>query len=195
LSRDRAAFGGAFHLDQEIGAAAQRALDEERCDAGGERQRRRGAAHAVGTLHHQLPSDRPSHNWLEGQPMGTDTPAEDAVRGLNQRTFEAEDHPSRARDILEPILSSDFCIVRSSGVVQDKQRMIEQTETNTSGRRRDLETADVHIYGDAAVVRTRLTLREQTGKEVGDYENTKVFVRQDGGWQCVSWQVTEVKPQ
>jgi hypothetical protein len=126
--------------------------------------------------------------------MGTDTTAEAEVRRLNQRTFEAEDDPDRARDILEPILSRDFSIVRARGVVQDKHRMIDQAARKTSGRRRNLTSVDVRVYEDAAVVGTLLTLVEPTGKELGDYVNTKVFVRQEAGRQCVAWQVTEVKP-
>ena len=127
--------------------------------------------------------------------MGTETTAEIEVRHLNQRTFEAEDDPDRAREILEPILSRDFYIVRARGVVQDKDRMIDQAAKDTSGRHRDLKPADVRVYGDAAVVRTLLTLLEPTGEAVSDYVNTKVFVRQEDDWQCVAWHVTEVKPQ
>jgi ketosteroid isomerase-like protein len=125
--------------------------------------------------------------------MAADTLAEAELRELNRRSFQAEDSPEDAATILEPLLSSDFSIVRARGVVQNRQQMIDQARNDTTGRLRRLEEEQVRVYGDAAVARTLLTLLEPGGQEVGRYWNTKVFVRQEPGWKCIAWHVTQVE--
>ena len=126
--------------------------------------------------------------------MGAHTTPEAEVQGLNQDSFRAEDDPETAKSILDTLLSSDFYIVRARGVIQDKQQMIDHAAGDTSGRLRRLEEVDVRVYGDTGVARTLLTLLEPTGEEVGRYWNTKVFVRQEPGWKCVAWHVTQAEP-
>lgn len=107
---------------------------------------------------------------------------------VNRRSFRAEDEHSG--DDLAPILHDDFEIVRGNGTIEDKATMLARIAGDTSARTRAVDEEVVRILGDAAVVRSRVTLKEGNGDVVGRFWNTKTFVRSDGDWRCVAWQVT-----
>ena len=119
----------------------------------------------------------------------------DELRGLNRRTFDAEQ--SRQREPLEAILADEFRIKRASGVVQTKKEMIFDVLFGQNPfKSRDVSEDDgpdnPKIVGDCGVVTSLLTTREMT--ETGEpirktFRNIKTFIRRDARWQCVSWQV------
>lgn len=55
----------------------------------------------------------------------------------------------------------------------------------------------VHVYGDAAVVTGRSTIKGQLkAKDIsGQYRWTDTFVRRNGRWQCVATQSTRIAQQ
>ena len=123
--------------------------------------------------------------------MGAQQRDEKMLAELNERSVQAENKASREE--LEPILADDITIIRSTGVIEDKQRMLERVASYKSGRIREIEEANVSVYGDSAVVTSRIALREPGGEISGRFWNTLVFVKREGGWRCVTWQVTRIQ--
>ncbi|MDP9316864.1 MAG: nuclear transport factor 2 family protein [Chloroflexota bacterium] len=95
-------------------------------------------------------------------------------------------------DQIEPHLHEDFTIVRASGKRETRQAFLEAVPSNAQRGRR-AEAPEIHLYGDCAVVSVRVsTAKNPDGSEVlRSFWNTRVFIRQDGEWRCVVWQVTE----
>ncbi|RPJ51602.1 MAG: nuclear transport factor 2 family protein [Chloroflexi bacterium] len=98
---------------------------------------------------------------------------------------------------MKPLLAEGFTIVRSNGEVQDLQAFLAAVPGNAQRGRKTTES-QVQLMGDTAVVIS--TVETSSGpegkKEVGRFRNTRVFVRDDGGWRCLSWQVARIsQPQ
>lgn len=93
--------------------------------------------------------------------------------------------------MLEPILDEEFWIVRSSGVRQDKDQMIEGLASAAEGRRVIQKELVEPCGSDSAVASTLISYYEG-GLFVGDFWNTKVFVMAGGRWRCKVWQVARV---
>jgi hypothetical protein len=115
---------------------------------------------------------------------------EDELRKLNRESFQAEDDANR--EPLEHILADDFRIVRSNYVIEEKPTMLSRVAADTSRRKREVDDDNVKVYEDSAVVTSRVTLKETSGEIVGHFWNTKVFVRREGQWKCLIWQVVRI---
>lgn len=122
--------------------------------------------------------------------MDTNQSVEDELRKLNRESFQAEDDAKR--EPLEHILADDFRIVRSNYVIEDKPTMLSRIAADTSRRKREVDDDNVKVYEDSAVVTSRVTLKETSGEMVGRFWNTKVFVRREGQWKCLVWQVVRI---
>jgi hypothetical protein len=114
---------------------------------------------------------------------------EQVLHDRNRQSFEAENDHSR--EALEPILADDFKIIRSNWLIDDKQGMLSRVHCDTSRRTRRVVEESIKVYGDSAVVTSRVRLEEE-GRETQYFWNTKVFVKRDGQWQCVVWQVARI---
>jgi uncharacterized protein DUF4440 len=114
-----------------------------------------------------------------------------ALNKLNQRILQAEESGDQA--YLASILRHDFTIVRASGEKQDRQMYLDAVVANKS-RGRSADQSEVRFYGNCAVFICRVTTaRDKDGKAaVGHFWNTRMFLRQDKGWLCVSWQVMKI---
>lgn len=111
------------------------------------------------------------------------------IRTLNRQSFLAEDR--RDRTMLEPILDEAFRIDRSGGVQQNKNEMLEGLAKSAPGRRvirREL----IQPCGPNSAVALALVQYHEADRLVGDFWNTKVFVRDGVDWRCRSWQVARV---
>jgi hypothetical protein len=115
---------------------------------------------------------------------------EDELRKLNRESFQAEDDAKR--EPLEHILADDFRIVRSNYVIEDKPKMLSRVAADSSGRKREVDDENINVYEDSAVVTSRVTLKEASSEIVGRFWNTKVFVRREGQWKCLIWQVVPI---
>jgi hypothetical protein len=115
---------------------------------------------------------------------------EDELRKLNRESFQAEDNANR--DPLEHILADDFRIVRSNYEIEDKPTMLRRVAADTSRRKREVDHDNIKVYGDSAVVTSRVTLKEASSDIVGRFWNTKVLVRREGQWKCLVWQVVRI---
>lgn len=111
------------------------------------------------------------------------------IRALNRQSFLAEDR--RDRTILEPILDDAFRIDRSGGVQQNKDEMLAALANLALGRRvirREL----IQLCGPNSAVALSLIQYHEAGRLIGDFWNTKVFIRHGADWRCRSWQVARV---
>jgi hypothetical protein len=119
-----------------------------------------------------------------------DQSVENKLRELNMESFQAED--AAKVEPLQRILADDFKIVRSNYVIEDKPTMLSRVAADTSGRKRKIDDDSVNLYEDSAVVVSRVTLIESNGEIFGRFWNTKVFVRLQGQWKCLIWQVARL---
>jgi len=114
-----------------------------------------------------------------------------ALNKLNRRILQAEESGDQA--CLASLLHNDFTIVRAGGEKQDRQMYLDAVEANKS-RGRSADQSEVRFYGDCAVFTCRVTTtRDKDGAAaLGHFWNTRMFLRQDKGWLCVSWQVMKI---
>ncbi len=108
---------------------------------------------------------------------------------LNRQSFRAEDRRDRA--MLEPVLHEAFRIDRSNGVQQDKTVMLEGLAKSPPGQRVILREV-IEVVGSGSVVASTLIRYHEANELVGEFWNTKVFVRSGSDWRCRSWQVARV---
>ena len=91
---------------------------------------------------------------------------------------------------LSAILSDDFTDVVLTGQVERKAQTLADVKTDKATVC-DLDSLHVRVYGDAAVVVGRTTVKSATFN--GQYMYTDTYVRRDGRWVCVASQGTEIK--
>ena len=91
--------------------------------------------------------------------------------------------------VLDRILAEDYILTDSNGNVWTKAECLslgksgEDVVTSLAS-----DDVNVHVYGDAAVVMQRLTIKETfKGKDVsGQLRTTDTWVKLSGRWQCVA---------
>jgi hypothetical protein len=110
------------------------------------------------------------------------------VRKLNRRSFLAEDLTDKT--VLDPILDDEFWIIRSSGERQNKKQMLEALASTAEGRR--VIRKELLQPCGSAVVALTLVRYYKDHILVGDFWNSKLFVRNGGDWRCKVWQVFRV---
>jgi quercetin dioxygenase-like cupin family protein len=122
--------------------------------------------------------------------------AEQALRRLNQQTFDAEarEPGDGWRAFLEDVLAEDFVLRRARpGLPTESRRdMIERIASSgfKPPRRRVLpESVRVSTSGSVGVVESIVTLPDASGGEQA-FQNVKVFSSSDGRWRCTYWQVS-----
>lgn len=115
-----------------------------------------------------------------------------ALNQLNQRILRAEECGDQA--CLDSLLHRNFTIVRANGEKQDRQIFLDAVDGNKN-RGRSADQSEILFYGSCAVFTCRITTKhDKNGKEVvGHFWNTRMFLRQDEGWLCGSWQVMKIR--
>lgn len=93
------------------------------------------------------------------------------------------------------ILADDFAGTDPDGMLWTKTKsldVLKSGEDKVSAA--SLDDLKVRVYGDAAVVTGRSTVKEvYQGRDVsGQYRFTDTFVKRDGRWQCVATQSTKI---
>ena len=111
------------------------------------------------------------------------------IRTLNRQSFVAEDRKDRA--MLEPILDESFRIDRSGGVQQNRDEMLEGLAMSAPGRR-VIRKELIQSCGPNSAIALTLIRYHEADRLIGDFWNTKVFVRHGVDWRCRSWQVARV---
>ena len=110
----------------------------------------------------------------------------------------AEAHLALDLKTIEALLHSDYAIIQPGGKVETKADVLNSYKTDT--RRWDVARVDqlnVRLYGNTAVVIGRWRASGEHGGDPFDYAARflSVWVRQDGTWQNVGYQATELVPQ
>ncbi len=122
------------------------------------------------------------------------TPAQTEVEHATQELITLENDWAQAgvkKDIafLDRILADDFTGTGAEGDVFNKVQELADVKSDafvaTSWVQ---ENVKVRVYGDAAVVTGRSTVKAQyKGKDAsGQYQWTDTFIKRDGRWQCVA---------
>jgi ketosteroid isomerase-like protein len=97
--------------------------------------------------------------------------------------------------VLRRILSDDLIFVTPFGDVFDKEGVADIGDnTDLSNDSIEIEDVRVRVYGEAAVVTGRATLKARA-KDLdlsGQYRYVRVYARQDGRWQVVAYQATRI---
>ena len=99
---------------------------------------------------------------------------------------------------IDHLLHSDYVIVQPGGKVETKAEVLASYKTGT--RHWDIaqsDQLDIHFYGASAVVIGRWRGAGQHGAERFDYvaRFLSIWVKQDGQWQNIAYQSTEIENQ
>jgi hypothetical protein len=139
-----------------------------------------------------------ARSWVLVGKGGADVDeVEEALRSLNQRTFDAEAHEPEDgwRDCLEEVLAEGFVLRRSKPELpnQTKREMIDRIAgPDYKATRRQLVPDSVTVWtsGALGVVASVVTLPDDSGGVLA-FQNVKVFTSPSPGtWTCVYWQVS-----
>lgn len=95
---------------------------------------------------------------------------------------------------LERHLSDDYIDTFPDGTVLDRNGEIESVKSGTVAFTEIPGEINVRIYGEAAVITGRSTIKAKLkGQDVsGEHRFTHVWIRQDDRWQVVASQVTRI---
>jgi len=105
------------------------------------------------------------------------------------------------RDIatLEKIWADDYVFVNAGGDVLAKTERLANIKSGatTLDSINEEENVIVRVYQNSAVATSRVTLKGQySGQPIsGEYRSILVWVKDSGGWQLVSNQLTALKPK
>jgi ketosteroid isomerase-like protein len=114
------------------------------------------------------------------------------VTELNQQWTEC--YAKRDTAFLERYLSDDYVSTFPDGAVLDKKGEIESVKSGDVTFTEIPSELKVRIYGEAAVITGRSTLKAKVkGQDVsGEHRLTHVWIRQSERWQVVASQVTRI---
>lgn len=100
---------------------------------------------------------------------------------------------------LERLEAADFTFTAPDGAVTGKTDDVNDLKTgNFKAEAIDLDDMKVHLYGNAAVITGKATLKNAKwhGKDIsGDYRFTDVWAKVNGNWQVVASQSAAVAKQ
>jgi len=86
-------------------------------------------------------------------------------------------------------LAEDFVCIESDGSVFNKGQFLDHTAKGPDVADYLLHDVDIHVYGDAALVRATGVWRRENGS-MGMSRYIDVYVKQREGWKTVSAQIT-----
>ena len=131
--------------------------------------------------------------------MSTSLTAANDVEAVAQAEQQlAEAHPRLDLTILEHLLHPDYIIVQPGGKIETKAEVLASYRTGM----RHWDTAqadqlDIRLYGDTAIVIGRWRASGQYGPERFKYAARflSIWVKQEGRWQNIAYQATEIEPE
>lgn len=97
---------------------------------------------------------------------------------------------------LSRLLADDYLGINPNGTLETKADVLASRRT---GEVRitllDAESVKVHVYGETAVVSSRVDVRGQSGERdiSGLYRYTRVYSRREGQWKIVSFEASRMQ--
>ncbi|HUR33074.1 MAG TPA: nuclear transport factor 2 family protein [Vicinamibacterales bacterium] len=118
---------------------------------------------------------------------------EQEIRLLESRLREAA--LSGATAVLNDLLADDYTNTDAYGMVRHKAQVIADIQSgNSSFETIGLDDINVSLYGDAAVLTAKRTVRGRTaGRDPsGQFRQIRVYAKRQGRWQAVMLQITRI---
>ena len=104
----------------------------------------------------------------------------------------------RDMEFLDDLLGEEFTLTtgRPGVEIRQRQEWLDITRERYVLDAFRFESLDVHVYTDAAMVRSRYTQRGQMDDQDRNqtFLMTDVFVRRDGRWQAVTRHISPLEP-
>jgi ketosteroid isomerase-like protein len=97
---------------------------------------------------------------------------------------------------LDRTTASDYTVINPSGHLGNKKQMLADLRSgNLKCQSIEVEDVTVHLYGDAAILSGRRTVKGQHhGKDISGKDRfTRVYAKRNGQWQAVWFQSTRVR--
>jgi ketosteroid isomerase-like protein len=129
---------------------------------------------------------------MAGGPTGS-VQTEQEIRLLESRLREAA--LAGATAVLNDLLADDYTNTDAYGVVRHKTQVIADVESgNSSFEAIGLDDISVSLYGDAAVLTAKRTVRGRAaGRDPsGQFRQIRVYAKRQGRWQAVMLQITRI---
>ncbi len=96
---------------------------------------------------------------------------------------------------LDQIFADDYIVTNQFGQVQTKAQMMSALKSGALKFESVVEDeVSVRVYGDAALVTGRATSKHE-GRDTTQVRFTRVYVKRQGRWQAVAYQVTRIGQQ
>ena len=118
---------------------------------------------------------------------------EQEIRQLESRLREAA--LSGATAVLDDLLADDYVNTDAYGLVRHKAQVISVIASGSSDFEViDLDDINVNLYGDAAVLTAKRTVRGRSAVRdpSGQFRQIRVYAKRQGRWQAVMLQVTRI---
>jgi hypothetical protein len=110
---------------------------------------------------------------------------------LNDLILQAEE--AGLKNDLEPLLADGFSIVRSKGEKVERQAFLDAVPDNAN-RGRSAVQHNVYRVGQCAVYTCIVTTTQNPDRTPnhGRFWNTRLFIRENEKWRCLTWQVMRI---
>jgi hypothetical protein len=117
--------------------------------------------------------------------------AEIEIKQLNDLILQYEEVGDAEK--LKARLSDLFIILRSTGLVQDRQQYLDDAPKNAN-RGRTAENPQVLLAGKAALYTCTITTTQNPDgtPNPGRFWNARLFIQEGGAWRCAAWQAFKV---
>ena len=124
---------------------------------------------------------------------GANSKAEQEIRQVEGKRREALLRSNTTA--LDEIFADDYIVTNQSGQVQTKAQMMSALKSGALKFESVVEDdVSVRVYGRAAVVTGRATSKHE-GRDTTQVRFTRVYVKRQGRWQAVAYQVTRIGQQ
>ena len=130
---------------------------------------------------------------MHGAGGPTSAQTEQEIRSLEGRLREAA--LAGATAVLNDLLADDYTNTDAYGLVRQKAQVIADVASgNSTFEAIGLDDISVSIYGDAAVLTAKRTVRGRNASRdpSGQFRQIRVYAKRLGRWQAVMLQVTRI---
>lgn len=107
----------------------------------------------------------------------------------------AEAHLSLDLGLIDQLLHADYTLIQPGGVTETKAETLASFRSGTRHwDKASVDQLDIRLYGDTAVVTGRWSASGRNGAALFDYQARflSIWVKEQGRWQNVAYQATEI---